>query len=240
MNTVTIRTFSEAGLIEFERVITELKSGNLKDIPENLLYSEEYVSIHEPVVNIEPVDYKNKIDLIPYLANKLNLDASKQLYFDKGLWSWLAAFYFDNICPVDGNGRRKINEMAFYVLRDPRNFRKFYRHLLAYPSRTYAELRDSAKIFLVGTFMKRGELTEQLGAYQQIALNKGIIEAANILYWSEEGQNLKRGAAGKGGGSARRLVKIIGQYQLTYDLNSMKGSEIVDLLPHEFAKWRAN
>ena len=52
--------------------------------------------------------------------------------------------------------------------------------------------------------------------------------------------NLKRGAAGKGAGSARRFVRIIRQYQMTYDLNSMNGKEIVELLPYEFAKWNNN
>lgn len=237
MNTYSIRAFTDAGLSEFECVVNEMKNNNLKSIPEDLLFSEDFVATYEPIVNIEKVVFKNKNELIPYLAGQLNLKNNKQLYFNKGLWSWLAAFYFDNICPVDGNGKRKINETAFYVLNDPKNYTKFYRHLLAYPSRVYSELEDSSKIFLIGSFAKRGEVTEQFGAYQEIALNKGIIDAANILYWDNETKNLKRGAAGKGGGSARRLVRIIRQYQMTYDLNSMKGNEIVSLLPHEFNKW---
>lgn len=237
MSTYSVREFNGAGLNEFERIIGEIKNGNLKSIPEVLLYSEDVTSSYEPIINIDRVDLKNKNELIPYLSKQLDLRNNKHLYFNKGLWSWLAAFYFDNICPSDGNGKRKINETAFYVLRDPKNYTKFYRHLLAYPSRVYSELEDSSKIFLIGSFAKRGEVTEQFGAYQEIALNKGIIEAANIMYWDNETKNLKRGAAGKGGGSARRLVRIIRQYQMTYDLNSMKGSEIVELLPKEFEKW---
>lgn len=49
--------------------------------------------------------------------------------------------------------------------------------------------------------------------------------------------NLKREVASKGGGSARRLVRIIRQSQLTYDLNSMNGDQIVEMLPFEFDKW---
>ncbi|MBS1656451.1 MAG: hypothetical protein JSU05_16470, partial [Bacteroidetes bacterium] len=231
MSSYSIKVFNEAGLNEFERVISEIRNSNLKSIPEDLLFSDDYAVTFEPIVNIEKVELKNKNELIPYLSNALDLKNNKQLYFNKGLWSWLAAFFFDNICPADGNGKRKINETAFYVLRDPKNYTKFYRHLLAYPSRVYSELEDSSKIFLIGSFVKRGEVTEQFGAYQEIALNKPIIDAANILYWDDSTKNLKRGAAGKGGGSARRLVRIIRQYQMTYDLNSMKGNEIVELLP---------
>ncbi len=110
--------------------------------------------VHEPVINIERVEFKNKNELIPYLVEQLNLRANKDLYFDKGLWSWLTAFYFDNICPTDGNGKRKVNESAFYILRDPKNYTKYYRHLLAYPSRLYSELDESSKIFLIGSIFK--------------------------------------------------------------------------------------
>lgn len=237
-NQFSVRTFNEEGLNEFERLISEIRSGNIKNIPEDLLFDTNFSSVHEPIVNFDKVDYKNKNELVPYIVNSLALRSNKHLYFDKGLWSWLAAFYFDNICPVDGHGKRKVNEAAFYILRDPKNYTKYYRHLLAYPSRIYSELGESSKIFLIGSFLKRGEITEQFGAYQEIALNKGILDAANILYWDDATKNLKRGAAGKGGGSARRLVRIIRQYQLTYDLNSMNGEQIVSMLPaNEFSKW---
>src|SRR5205809_3655185 len=143
-NLISIRTFNDAGLNEFEKIIGELRNGNIKNVPETLLFAEEFSNSFEPVVNVEKVDYKNKNELIPYLVQQLQLKSKKHLYFDKGLWSWLAAFYFDNICPVDGNGRRKINETAFYILREPKNYTKYYRHLLAYPSRVYSELDDAS------------------------------------------------------------------------------------------------
>lgn len=236
-NQFSIRSFNEEGINEFERIISEIRNNNIKYIPEDLLYDEQYSETHEPVINLEQVDYKNKNELVPYLVSKLNLKSNKQLYFDKGMWTWLSAFFFNNICPADGNGKRKVNETAFYILRDPRNYTKYYRHLLAYPCRLYSELEDSSKIFLIGTFQKRGEITEQFGAYQEIALNKGILDAANQIYWDAATNNVKRGAAGKGAGSARRLVRIIRQYQMTYDLNSMNGNDIVGLLPLEFSKW---
>lgn len=239
-NQVSIRSFNEQGLNEFEKVIGEIRDDSIKNIQEDLLFNEHYSEIQEPIINVDRVDFKNKNELVPYIVERLNLRANKHLYFAKGMWTWLAAFYFDNICPADGNGKRKVNEAAFYLLRDPKNYTKYYRHLLAYPSRLYSELGDSAKIFLIGTFSKRGEITEQFGAYQEIALNKGILDAANLMYWDENTLNLKKGAAGKGAGSARRLVRIIRQYQMTYDLNSMNGKEIVELLPNEFAKWNVN
>jgi len=234
-----IRTFSTTGINEFERIIGEIRSGSLNEVPQQILFDEDFTEPLEPIINIEKVSYKNKSEFVPYVSEHLNLRSNKDLYFNKGLWTWLTAFFFDNVCPVDGNGKRKVNENAFYVLNDPKKYTKYNRHLLAYPCRIYSELGDAAKIFLIGTFQTRGEITEQFGAHQEIALNKGILEAANIMYWDESKKVLKKGAAGKGAGSARRFVRIIGQYQMTYDLKSMNGPEIVDLLPREFSKWMA-
>lgn len=234
----SIKKFNNAGLSEFERLINEIRLGNLDRIPDEVLFDRDYITPFEPVVNIERVDFKDKWELIPYICAGLDLKSNKELYFDKGLWTWLSAFFFDNICPIDDNGKRKINESAYYILRDPKEYTKYYRHLLAYYSRLYTEVGESSKLFLTGTFQTRGEISEQLGASQEIALNAGILQAANILYWDESTKSFKRGAASNKGGSVRRFVRIIKQYQMTFDLNSMSGEEIAALLPDEFAKWR--
>ena len=236
-NLVSVRTFNEEGIAEFDRVINEIRKGNLKIIPENLISDDQFSEIAEPLINIEQIASNEKSILVPYLVGVLNLGSNKSLYFNKGLWTWMSAFFFDNVCPADGRGMRKVNESAFYVLKDPKNHQKYYRHLLAYPCRLYSELGELSKMFLIGTFQKRGEITEQFGAYQEIALNKGILEAATLMYWDDQNGKLKKGAAGKGAGSARRLVRIIRQYQLTYDLNSMPGEKIAELLPAEFSRW---
>lgn len=236
-NLFSIRFFNDEGIAEFERVVGEIRNGNLKRIPESLITDDQFSETAEPLINIESIPNTEKSVLVPYLVGALNLRSNKGLYFNRGLWTWLSAFYFENVCPADGRGVRKVNESAFYILKDPKNHQKYYRHLLAYPCRLYSELGELSKMFLIGTFQKRGEITEQFGAYQEIALNKGILEAATLMYWDEQNGKLKKGAAGKGAGSARRLVRIIRQYQLTYDLNSMSGKEIADLMPSEFSKW---
>src|SRR5882672_11012834 len=100
---VSIRAFNEEGLNEFERITGEIRNNNMKEVPEDFLYNEHYSETHEPIINIEKVDFKNKNELVPYLVNQLNLRVNKYLYFDKGMWSWLTAFYFSNVCPADGN-----------------------------------------------------------------------------------------------------------------------------------------
>lgn len=120
------------------------------------------------------------------------------------------------------------------------NWKSYYRHLIATPVRLYAELGDLSKFYLFNPPYQFGELEEQFLSRQEIATNKGIIEAAIVLYWDEENKNIKRGARNKSGpGIIRRFTKnIIPQFQMTYDLNSMSGEEILNLLPSEFNIWQ--
>jgi len=69
------------------------------------------------------------------------------------------------------------------------------------------------------------------------------MKAAVKLYVKQTGDywSLKRGAAdskGKRPGSLRRLITVIDQFSLTYDLYGMNDDEILDLLPSEFERWR--
>lgn len=236
-NTVSIRKFNEKGITAFEQAISQLRIGETNVIDENLLFHEDLSETFEPVINISKGSFKTKKELVQYLCESLNLKSNRELYYDSELWTWLSAYFFDTLCPADSNGKRKVKENAFYILQDPKHYNKFYRHLLAHFCRLYNELGESSKIFLIGDFSKRGEMTEQFGAYQEICLNKGIIDMANIYYWDGQKNALKRGASGKSGGSARRLMRIIRQYQLTYDINSMNSEMLIKIMPLEFKKW---
>lgn len=60
-----------------------------------------------------------------------------------------------------------------------------------------------------------------------------------MLYWDDQKNTIKKRARNKTGpGVLRRFTKdIIPQFQMTYDLNSMNGEEILNLLPSEFNDW---
>jgi hypothetical protein len=64
------------------------------------------------------------------------------------------------------------------------------------------------------------------------------VAAITKLYIDPETGQAKRGAAGKGNGSARRLVKVLKQFDLTYYREDMDADEIISLLPDEFDRFR--
>ena len=51
---------------------------------------------------------------------------------NKGMWAWLSLFFFDSVCPPDGNGHRKQGERPRHI-PEVGNYQRYYRHLLLGP-----------------------------------------------------------------------------------------------------------
>ncbi|WDF78407.1 hypothetical protein PQ469_00105 [Mucilaginibacter sp. KACC 22773] len=235
-----VKQFNDDGIAIFQQFLRRAKfDSDNSDFPRDMLFEPRFTESLDEEYYISDVTFQSKHDAGRYFEEVFELSSNKALYYNQKLWSWLSAFYFDQICPVDGGGKRKVGQEARYILQTPKDYQTYYRHLLSGPSRIYSELNEKGRIFLTGELSKRGDLIEQLQAYQNIAMNKGIIEAADALYWDEEGNKLKKGAGSKGPGTPRRFVSVIGQFEFTYDLNSMQGENILTLFPNEFRRWIA-
>jgi len=100
-----------------------------------------------------------------------------------------------------------------------------------------------ARTFLHGPLDKHGDFSEQLASRMELISNRNLIEAVDRLYVSlrPEGAAPKRGATTRTRpGNLRRLIAIVQQFELTYDLYAMAASQILKLLPPEFDRWRRN
>lgn len=231
-----LRSFTDTGLEVFRSFLGEAREGNAEGFPDAILNSAHHTNPVGPQIQLERISFTSKKEMAVYIHGNVS-QLQPIPFLNVGLWTWLAAFYFDIICPVN-EGRRKVLEESKYIL-NTEDWRKYHRHLIAAPVRLYSELGDLANIYLAGLPNKHGDMVEQLASRQEIAASRGIIEAATILYWDDERQKIKRGATNhKGPGVLRRFAKdLIPQFQMTYDLNSMSGGQIVDLLPEEFQHW---
>ena len=234
-----LNSFNIEGINEFRTQIQEIKSGSRSKIDLTILSNEKLVIPFATEIEIEKLDFGNKREISKYLSEKLKLKNNKSLYYDIGLWTWLSVFYFDLLCPTDKNGNINVKAEARYILADPRNWTRYYRHLLACPARLYCELEDLSQAFLESPIHIWGDFHEQLTAYQSIATNKSLIKTANVLYWDYSNGRLKKGSGSKGAGSPRRFSDVVGQFELTFDLNAMGSPDILTLFPSEFKKWIA-
>lgn len=191
-------------------------------------------------VEVELRQFTTRFEVGKYLYHLFDEVHIDNLDTDRGLWAWLAAFYFNQLCPANGNGEHRPGESARWV-PEIGNFRKYYRHLLAGPYRIYRAHRDNprrASALLATPPHQPGEIVEQLASHQQFVTNRSVMEVATRLYICALTGKPKKGAAGKERGSARRFATVLNQLELTWDLYSLSPDQLLDLLPDEFQQFK--
>ncbi len=231
-----LRILNKTGISELVSYLAKLQNGSSEDPPIELL-SEDLFSREEDV-EIENMNFANRYEAAKYLYGVIQkLDAVLQ--FDTGLWSWIALFYFDQACPPSTDGTRKVGKDYRIILS--RDYRHRYRHLFAGPYSIFRLHPDSAKVLLCGSVDKPGDFNEQLASRIDFIANDGIIKAVDTLYYDSLSKRPKVGslATGRRPGALRRLISILQQLDLTYDLQGMSGEYILELLPEEFQAWRS-
>jgi len=166
----------------------------------------------------------------------------KDLAQDRGLWTGLALFWFDFICPVGSGGKRKISKEYHYILST--DYRHYYRHLVRSSWQLVRTHGENAKLLLIPPKKTKyplavhGEILEQFGGRQQVLASREIMVAAYRMFFDPIKGRPKTGVAGNGKGSARRFGLVFRQFDLTFDLPGMSPEAVVALLPKEFDKWK--
>ena len=82
------------------------------------------------------------------LAKLLSLFDAHTISYKRGLWAWLAAWYFDQLCEIDASGKRILRKEYVYV---PQNERLYYRHLVRTPWYVVSQHGELAKFLLIST-----------------------------------------------------------------------------------------
>ncbi len=234
-----LRRLNEKGLGEFSLFLDSLVGDDPSETPKTLLEDHGMSDPLEILIDIEPQDFDTRYKAAEYLFNALSTLDNSEVERDKGLWAWLSLFFFEKLCTVDTSGLRKPGARAKWI-PETGDFRRYYRHLLAGPYLIYRAHRDNPKralVLLCGRLDRPGEIVEQLASRQEIITNQAIIETATKLYIDTKTGQPKTGAAGKGGGSARRFAEILNQFDVTWDLSVMESEDILNMLPKEFDKF---
>lgn len=150
-----------------------------------------------------------------------------------GFWTWLAARWADHLVKPSGS----VGELARWVSQLG-NSRRYYRHLLAAPYLLYAAHADGpdrVRFLLANPLHTPGEFAGQVGASTGLASSKAALEVASQLYWDSAAGKPRRGVRSKGAGSARRLSRVMNQFERTYSLTDIQSTGLAELLPDEFA-----
>lgn len=231
-----VRVLTDEGIAQFTQFLSRLRTGGNDPVPYSLLTDPQTSAPLPQEITIERKHFGNRFGFGEYLVNILNpVDAREITY---GVWTWLALYFFDEICPVV-SGKRNVLEDAVYILGKSYNYQRYYRHLVRTPWFVVSNHGEHGKVMLImrdkGT---RSEIFEQLAARQETIGNRTAIAVAYRLYFDPAAQRPKRGAGGKGEGTPRRLSAVIQQLDLTFDLRDCTVDRFLALLPPEFNRFR--
>jgi hypothetical protein len=236
-----IRRFTDEGIESFRNYLAELKKGSTSSPPFDLLNNPDTSELVNGGGQVENHIFNTRLDLARYLDHALESIEGDSIETDVHLWSWLSLFYFDQACPAEKDGIRKPGRDYRHILEP--GYPNGHRHLLCGPYMVYSvyELGENlSKLLLCTSIPVESQFLHEFASRQNFITNQGLLEAAHLMYFEETINKPKRGVfmKKKNPGTLYRFVDVIQQFDLNYDLYSMKGDEILELLPPEFNKWK--
>lgn len=237
---MNLRRLNEAGLERMAAFLDSQSADKCDDYPVEILTSLE--TSEELVVLIE-VDserhFPRRFEAAEYLYRQLRpmRERAEHLERDRGVWAWLALLWFDQLCPPDNRGRRKVGVRAQWI-PELQNAWRYYRHLVLGPYlilRAHAEYgRLVEPVLCDPVHVSTSEHFRTVVETQQFVTSRAVIGAIGRLYYDPAKGRLVRGAGTKGAGGVRRLGNVLAQLDRTFDLHSLDAESLLGLLPREF------
>jgi hypothetical protein len=231
-----LRRFSQAGIERFQVFLDSVSSGAPLPWPESALSDPEYSSVLDCAVALEDRSFASRFELAQFLDQRFASGGFDPHRGDGCLWSWIGCRYFREVCPKDKMGRWKPGAAARWIPRSS-DFRRYYRHLFLGPWSIYRAYRDRperALALLCQPPGRPGDLVEQLASRQQVVTNPVILEVATGLYVDPVSGKQRRSANAKGRGGPRRLITVLDQLDLTWDLAMLSTGRLQEMLSAEF------
>jgi hypothetical protein len=237
-----IRQLTPEGVALFRHYLARLRLDAVEAPPHHLLTDSRSSRPLHGAGRVIQRTFKHRLDLARYLDGALEGIDADELEAGVGLWAWLSLFYFDQVCPPAGSGRRKPGSDYRHILQP--DYRHGHNHLLAGAHLVYAIFglgEALSPLLLCSPVDRENNFCKELAGRQNFITNRGIMAAAQQLYLNPRTRRPKRGALNKkkAPGTLPRFIHVIGQLDVNYDLYSMSGAEIMGLLPSEFDPWKS-
>ncbi len=232
-----LRQLTKQGIAKFEGYVTTLREQPKMPIPTELLTQPGDSEALPTSSEVEAIIFATRLDAAAYLYAVLTQSGLKYIEHNTGLWTWLTLFYFDQLCPADGNGHRKPGEPARYFPRFT-DARRYHRHLLFGPYAVYRLYHTDTEILPVllsaAMTVARGMTYQLFVGNNELLVCRSAVSVANRLYYDPVGKKLKRGSGSDSPGGCRRLIDFLQQINVTYDLQSLSEETLISMLPKEF------
>ena len=160
------------------------------------------------------------------------------------LWAWINALYFQQLA------LKEVRKSEHYLCTRKGSIgSKLHRNAARTAYEIVSIHGELGSFALQQPMQTHGQLLESLSASQTVVRNRSFFSAASKIYVNANGK-LKRGYSSKpkkpkdrkpgdlkGKGSVRRLPGVLKRLDLTYDIESLSGDQLVEMLPSEYAHW---
>ena len=224
--------FTEKGCRSFEKVFLNELADSQVDLSD--------VSIAKPISDTQELLVKRcetSKELAQSVIDSIGAGRVYELLECSGLWSWLTFVFRCQLFSRQSDGRWKVGEVYRWCPSDPNDWRKSQRHLIRMPVQLLSTFGDDADHLICGKPSVLPDIREQLTS-QQDMFDRTFQQVARSLYFDPKNKKVKRGASGKGQGSSRRLAQVRRQFDVTWDLEELDVSMIMDMLPSEFDRFK--
>jgi hypothetical protein len=104
---MNIRRFNQAGVDQFTAYLNALRQDGKTPPPPELIDDPRFSELVEPAIEVHNRELRTKFIAGEYLHNLLLPVPISRLRTDVRMWSWLAFWFFDQLCPPDLHFPRK-------------------------------------------------------------------------------------------------------------------------------------
>lgn len=256
---ICCKRLSDAGIMEFIKYIDSCRNDGVRHpFPAQIVSDPEF---SESIPDNREIDdqqkFQNRYEMADYLFQKIGRDFVLKYYNDVGIWSWFAAVYFDQFCPLGNKVKRRehyILSLGKYAVQES-VMPVDYRHCVRTPVYVICEIPEIAKAIILGSKNKTS-LYEMGDSLEQFMSRKFLYKCIpyqhviKYLYVTQDGlakpgytskpekQKNKKGKWSKAGyGGIRRLVAVLPRLKIAYNLREMSSQDIVEKAGREFQKW---
>ena len=242
-----VRELTDMGIRVAKDYLAALREGKSIPFPDSLLTNSLHAEWVEPAVYVERQRFDTRREAALYLMERLSPLPASRIIENYRLWLWLGMFYFDAVARKDADGNPRLGSSDVPFVTDPsakgRGEKRRFAHRLMLSYEIYFHHQRSAWYMLDEPVNSLTHFTDRLVGKPEAFRSKGVIQLAHLLYADPQTRKLKQGVAGGGGnqrpsGGVVRLIDVLDQLYMNYDVYGMSPEQILPLLPPEFDRFK--
>ena len=233
-----LRQFNNNGIKRFREELEKYRKDSLSPIDFHMLEDNALTENVPGGGNITAQIFKTKGDAGSHIHSLLKSTAltPNEIASNTELWSWLSLFFFDSLCPQNPQGRRKVNDVHFYIYDQRWNY--YYRHLLFVSWKVWDMTQGNHRLITSTKIHEIDRVTRFIMNDLTMIRIPCIFKVLDHVYWNANAQKTRKNITGTGSnirkGDISRFKRVIRQLEKTYDLQSLNAKELIELLGDEF------